>query len=78
MRSVKEECVEEETTIGELLENLAKCYPIIAYRVFDRKVKGLYPDVLVTYNDRLITTNIHEQILREGDKITVLPVYMGG
>jgi len=31
------------------------------------------------YNDRVISPHIvHEQVLKDGDKIKVLPVYMGG
>jgi len=79
MRSLKEESVEEGTTLHQLLDSLAQCYPPIAQNIFDPKVKEVYPHVVVNYNDQVISPYIvREQLLRDGDKITVLPVYMGG
>ncbi len=79
MRSLKEESVEEDTTIHQLLDSLARCYPPIAQNIFDPKVKEVYPHVVVNYNDQVISPYVvHEQVLRDGDKITVLPVYVGG
>jgi len=79
MRSLKEESVEEGTTIRQLLDSLARCYPPIAQNIFDPKVKEVYPHVIVNYNDQVISPYVVcEQVLRDGDKITVLPVYMGG
>jgi molybdopterin converting factor small subunit len=79
MRSIKEEELEEGTTIKELLETLAKRYPPIANKVFDMKVKKLYPHILLNYNDRVISPYIlYDQILKDGDKITIFPMYMGG
>jgi molybdopterin converting factor small subunit len=79
MRSIKEECVEEEATIGQLLDHLAKCYPPIARHVFDMQVKKLSPNVVVIYNDQVISPHIvHEQVLKDGDKVKVLPIYSGG
>ncbi len=79
MRSLKEESVEEGTTIHQLLDRLARRYPPIAQNIFDPKVKDVYTHVVVNYNDQVISPYIvHEQVLRNGDKITVLPVYVGG
>ncbi len=79
MRSLKKESVEEGTTIHQLLDSLARRYPPIAQNIFDPKVKEVYPHVVVNYNDQVISPYIvREQVLRDGDKITVLPVYMGG
>ncbi len=79
MRSLKEESVEEGTTIHQLLDSLARHYPPIAQNIFDPKVKEVYPHVIVNYNDQVISPYIvREQLLRDGDKITVLPVYVGG
>ena len=79
MRSIREERVEEGTTIGQLLDNLAGRYPSIAQSIFDTKATRLLPHVVVNYNDRVISPHIvHDQVLNDGDKITVLPVYMGG
>jgi sulfur carrier protein ThiS len=79
MRSIREERVKEGTTIRQLLENLAGRYPPIGKSIFDTKAKRFFPHVVVNYNDRVISPHIvHDQILKDGDKITILPVYMGG
>jgi molybdopterin converting factor small subunit len=72
MRSIKEENVEEGISIRQLLDNLAGRYPPIAR-------KRLLPHIVVNYNDRVISPHIvYDQVLKDGDKITVLPLYMGG
>jgi sulfur carrier protein ThiS len=79
MRSIKEEAVEEGTTIRELLDNLAIRYLTIAHNIFDIKEKRVYPHIVMVYNDQVISPHIvHEQVLKNGDKITILPMYMGG
>ena len=79
MRSVKELRVEEGTTIQDLLDDLAKRYSPIARTVFDIRVKRIYRHVVLNYNDRVISPHIvHEKVLRDGDKITIFPVYVGG
>ena len=79
MRSIRVEWVEEGTTIRQLLDDLAERYPPLSRVVFDRESKRLHPHVVVNYNDSVISPHVaHDQILKDGDKITVLPVYMGG
>jgi molybdopterin converting factor small subunit len=79
MRSYKKEMVEEGTTIRQLLDQLARSHPTIGERVFDTQQERLYPHVVVNYNDRVIDPHIvHDQVLRDGDKITILPMYVGG
>ena len=79
MRSIKEEKVKVGTTIWELLNSLARGYPPIAKNVFDTEAKRLYSHVVITYNGRVISPHIvHNKILRDGDKITILPMYVGG
>lgn len=79
MRSMREESVEEGTTIRQLLDNLAGRYPPIAQCVFDTKTKRLLPHIVVNYNDRVISPHIvHDQVLKNGDKVTILPIYAGG
>ena len=79
MRSKKEEEVEEGTTIRQLLDDLARRYPPIAQKVFDLKESRLYPHVVLNYNDRVISPYIvHGQVLKDGDRITILPMYVGG
>lgn len=79
MRSLKKEAIEEGTTICQLLGSLATRYPPIAQIVFDRRAERLYPHVVVNYNDHVISPHIvHDKVLKDGDKITILPVYGGG
>jgi molybdopterin converting factor small subunit len=79
MRSKKEEEVREGTTIRELLEHLARRYSPIAEKIFDLKKKTLYPNVVLTYNNQVISPYVvYDQILSQGDKITILPMYVGG
>jgi molybdopterin converting factor small subunit len=79
MRSVREETVENGTTIWQLLQDLARRYPPIAEKIFDIKERRIYPHVVVNYNDRVINPHIvHDQVLRDGDKITIFPIYAGG
>ena len=79
MRSLKKESVAGGTKIQQLLESLARRYPPIAQNIFDPEAKEINPEVIVNYNDKVISPHIvQEQVLGDGDKITVLPVYMGG
>ena len=79
MRSVRQEVVKDSMTIRQLLDHLARRHPAIARIVFDRKAQRTYPHVVVNYNDRVISPHVvHDQPLKDGDKITILPMYMGG
>jgi molybdopterin converting factor small subunit len=79
MRSVREENVEEGTTIRQLLDHLAKCYPPIAEKVLDLTEKKAYPYVIINYNDRVISPyEVYDKVLKDGDKITILAMYVGG
>ena len=79
LRSTKKELVEEGTTIQQVLDNLANRYDSIAREVFDIRAKRVYPHVVVTHNDLVIDPHIvHEQTLKYGDKIRILPMDIGG
>jgi len=79
MRSIKREEIEEGTTVQQLFDHLAKRYSAIANNIFNIKEKRVYPHILVNYNDRVISPHIIlDQVLKDGDKITILPMYMGG
>lgn len=79
MRSLREENVEEGVTIRHWLDHLAKQYPPIARNVFNAQEQRLYPHVVITYNDHVISPHeVYDKILKDGDKIIVLPMYMGG
>ena len=79
MRSIREEGVEQGMTIRGFLEDLAKRYPPIARAVFDLNTGRVHSHVVVNYNNRVISPHIvHDQLLDDGDMITILPMYMGG
>lgn len=79
MRSLKHEGVAPGTTIRGVLERLAARYPAIGRVVFDMKTKNIHPHVVVNYNDQVISPHVvQDQILKDGDKITILPMYVGG
>ncbi len=79
MRSIRVERTEEGTTIRQLLQDLAKRYPPIAKTVYDIEANRPYPHVVVNYNDRVISPyEVYDRILKDGDKITVLPMFFGG
>lgn len=76
---MKKEKVKPGTTIGELLDDLARRYPAIAENVFDTQKQRLFPQVVLNYNDRVINPHIaHNQVLNDGDKICIFPIYTGG
>jgi molybdopterin converting factor small subunit len=81
MRSVAALEVEEGLTVIDLFERLAPRYPLIAEKVFNRRRKKFYPalNVIVTRQGQMVSPfNIEENRLKDGDKITVMPLYAGG
>lgn len=79
MRSRKKESVEETITIRQFLDSLARRYPPIAREIFNIQEGNLYSNIVVIHNDKVISPYIvHERILEDGDKITILPMYAGG
>ncbi|MBI5967729.1 MAG: MoaD/ThiS family protein [Deltaproteobacteria bacterium] len=81
MRSAREMDVEEGTTVIQLFDRLAARYPPIGEKIFNRGKKSFYPNLSVigTRNGQVISPfNIENTILKDGDKITVLPLYAGG
>jgi molybdopterin converting factor small subunit len=79
MRSARKELVGEGMTVGELLKDLANRYEPFRQKVFDLREKRLYPQVVLTYNDQVISPHhLYEQVLKDGDKITMMPLYTGG
>ena len=45
----------------------------------DREKSRFYPSVVVTFNDRVTgLKELHEKILKDGDKVKVVPMYVGG
>ena len=79
MRSELEIKLEEDTAIGKLFDQLAGRYPVIGEKVFNREKQIFYENIVVTFNEKVISPyKVYETILKEGDKIIVLPVYTGG
>ena len=79
MRSVREEVIEEGTSIGDLLHSLGnRCLPIRQH-VFDTLRKKLDPNVFLIYNDQVLPADmVLQRVLKGGDKITIMPLYTGG
>ena len=81
MRSLKEMEVEEGLTVIQLFDRLAVQYPLIGEKVFNRESKRFHPNlsVIATQNGQVVSPfNIEENRLKDGDKITVMPLYAGG
>jgi len=79
MRSVRVEEIANGTTMREFLGRLANGYFPIAKNVFNIQSQELYPDLVMNYNGRLISPDqVYDKILKNGDRITVLPLAGGG
>jgi len=81
MRSLTEMDVENGTTVRNLFDRLADRYPVIGQKVFNRQNKKFYPNlsVILTSKDEVITPYSGEgSVLGDGDKVKVLPIYVGG
>ncbi len=81
MRSFREMDVEEGLTLIQLLDHLAAQSPVIEEKIFDRKNRKLFPNlsVVVTHEGLVVSPFDHEKSeMKEGYKITVLPLYVGG
>lgn len=77
MRSVLETEVKEGTTVRDLFEDLAERYPPIRQKVFRDHSFDQY--VVVNLNNRSVSAvKLCDRVLEDGDKITVLPMYLGG
>jgi len=81
MRSVTEMDVENGTTVRNLFDLLADRYPVIGEKVFNRENRKFYPNlsVILTSRDEVISPYSGEDsVLKDGDKIKILPIYVGG
>ncbi len=81
MRSFTEMDVREGITVQELFDQLAARYPVIGQKVFNRKNREFYPNlsvILSSKDERIQPHNSEDSVLRDGDKIKVLPIYVGG
>jgi molybdopterin converting factor small subunit len=81
MRSLTEMEVENGTTVRNLFDRLADRYPVIGQKVFNRENRKFYPNlsVILTSKDEVISPYSGEDnVLQDGDKIKILPIYVGG
>ena len=81
MRSVTEMEVENGTTVQDLFARLADWYPVIGQKVFNRQSGRFYPNlsVILTSKDEVISPYTGEgSVLKDGDRIKILPIYVGG
>jgi len=76
---VLEEEIGDGVTVRNFFNHLAEKDQPIREKIFESGKNIFYPDVVVTLNDRIIDPDeLYERILKDGDKITVLPIFMGG
>ncbi len=81
MRSGKEMEAEDGVTVLQLFEQMAAQSPLIGEKVFDRKLGRFHPNltVIVTHDGQVVSPfQVEKDFLKDGDKITVLPLYVGG
>jgi hypothetical protein len=81
MRSFREMDAEEGLTVTQLLDRLAGESPGIEEKVFDRKNRKLFPNlsVVVTHDGLVVSPfDVERSEMKDGYKITVLPLYVGG
>ena len=81
MRSFREMEVEEGLTLIQLLDRLAAQSSLIEEKVFDRKSRRLLPhlSVVVTQDGLAVSPfDVEKSALKDGYRITVLPIYVGG
>ena len=79
MRSMLHTQVMEGTTVRELFSRLAEQYSPIEDKVFRSCEMRFHPYVVTTLNHKVVSAGeLYDRALKEGDTITVLPMYMGG
>ncbi len=77
--SVLEKEIGEETTIGDLLADLAFSYTDFRKVVFNPDTGKVGDQVNVILNNQLLQLpEVTEAKLSDGDSINILPVYSGG
>jgi sulfur carrier protein ThiS len=81
MRSMREMDVEEGLTVLQLLDRLAAQSRVIQEKIFDRKNRKLFPNlsVVVTHEGLVVSPlDMEKTPIKDGYKITILPLYVGG
>jgi molybdopterin converting factor small subunit len=69
-------CVGDGTTVRALFEDLER-YPLVKQEVFsDRHFR---PEINLALNSRVMGHDeLYDRVLTDGDRIAVLPMYVGG
>ncbi len=68
-------CVADGTTVRALFEDLER-YPMVKDKIFCRNFR---PEINLALNARVMGHDeLYDRVLTDGDKISVLPMYMGG
>jgi len=73
--------VEEGMTVRKIFKRLADRYAPIAAKIFDRKNDCFYPNltVMTTWEGRIQNPpDANDAVVKDGEKIMVLPFYAGG
>jgi sulfur carrier protein ThiS len=81
MRSFREMEVEEGLTVLQLLDRLAAQSSVIEEKIIDQKNQKLLPNlsVVVTHEGLVVSPfDVEKTPIRDGYKITILPLYVGG
>jgi sulfur carrier protein ThiS len=81
MRSFREMDVDEGLTVIGLLDRLAAQSPVIEEKIFDRKNRKLLPNlsVVVTHEGLVVSPfDMEKTQIKDGYKLTILPLYVGG
>lgn len=77
--SILEKEIETGITVRNFFSQLAERYQAIREKIFERGGNSFYPGVVASLNDRIIPPHeLYDSVLKEGDKITILPLFMGG
>ena len=79
MRSQLMLTVEAGTTVRMLFDSLADNYTQIRQKIFCKDNHTLYSNIVTLFNNCVIrNSDLYNRVLEEGDKITILPIYVGG
>ena len=79
MRSARVEEVPCGITMRDFLDGLAERFRTIREKVFEKEQGRLYPHLLMALNDGVTNPyDIYDRVLEDGDKVTILPMYLGG
>ena len=67
--------VPDGTTVRALFEDLER-YPMVKKDIFDRNFR---PEINLALNSLVVGHDeLYDRVLTDGDRITVLPMYVGG